>query len=92
MRALAASSSKASAPRRGGPGAAPDLAFRVRRRDDGARAGDVAREEQRHNARLNSDLKTTAATPTMSSGSTFPKTTSQTMSQTHTATSATAAR
>ena len=70
-----------------------DLALGVRRRHDGARAGDVAREEQRENARLNSDLEDDrAAKPTMSSGSTFPKTTSQTMSQTHTATSATAAR
>ena len=34
-----------------------DLALRVRRRDDGARAGDVAREEQRENARLYSDLE-----------------------------------
>ena len=34
-----------------------DLSLRVRRRDDGARAGDVAREEQRENARLNSDLE-----------------------------------
>ena len=34
-----------------------DLSFRGRRRDDGARAGDVAREEQRENARLYSDLE-----------------------------------
>ena len=60
--------------------------LRGRRRGDGARAGDVAREEQRENARLYSDLKTTAAKPTMSSASTFSKTASQAMSQTHTAT------
>ena len=70
----------------------PTFPSRVRRRHDGAAPGDVAREEQRHNARLYGDGRRPAAKPTMSSGSTFPKTTSQTMSQTHTATSATAAR
>ena len=45
------------APRRGGPAPRRPCPRGSRRRHDGARAGDVAREEQRENARLNSDLE-----------------------------------